>query len=167
MSSTNQPPRASIPLRAGETTGKRPLPKGVVGISPVGSAPPGARPESAPRGTLIVGQGIQVKGEVESCRTLVVEGRVEASLKAEALEVLKGGLFKGTAEVERAEIAGAVEGALAVRGQLAITATGRASGRIRYARIAIEAGGEISGDVAVASAAEAEAETSSLTATAS
>ncbi|RME67312.1 MAG: polymer-forming cytoskeletal protein, partial [Verrucomicrobia bacterium] len=126
-------------------------PRGIVGIAasqPGERTPAGARTgDAAPSGTLIVGQGIEVKGEIDSCRILVVEGQVEAALKAETLEVLKGGVFRGSAEVERAEIAGTVDGTLIVTGELAIAPTGRVCGTIRYGRITIHSGGEIAGDI--------------------
>ncbi len=136
------------------STQQRPLPAGVVGLSQIERGPLSERREATPSGTLIIGRDIQVKGEIKSCQSLTVEGRVEASLATEALHVLNGGLFKGSAEVERADIAGTFEGTLTVRGQLSIKANGRVSGRIRYARINIEAGGEIAGEVAVGAEAE-------------
>ncbi len=140
------------------STQQRPLPAGVVGLSQIERGPRSERREAAPSGTLIIGRDIQVKGEIESCQSLIVEGRVEASLAAKTLQVLAGGQFKGSAKVERADIAGTFEGTLTVRGQLSIKANGRASGRIRYARINIEAGGEIAGEVAVDAEAEDAAE---------
>jgi cytoskeletal protein CcmA (bactofilin family) len=124
-------------------------------LAQIERGPRSDRREATPSGTLIIGQGIQVKGEIESCQSLIVEGRVEASVTAESLQVLKGGLFKGTAEVERADIAGTFEGTLTVHGQLGIKANGRASGRVRYGRITVEGGGEISGDVATGADADA------------
>ncbi|MCH9000537.1 MAG: polymer-forming cytoskeletal protein [Proteobacteria bacterium] len=137
---------------------QRPLPAGVVGLSQIARGPRSERREATPSGTLIIGRDIRVKGEIESCQSLIVEGRVEASLAAEALHVLNGGRFKGSAEVERADIAGTFEGTLTVRGRLSIKASGRVSGRVRYARINIEAGGEIAGEVAVDAEAGAEVE---------
>ena len=128
---------------------QRPLPAGVIGLPASGPGPRQERREALPSGTLIVGQAIKFKGQIESCQNLVVEGRVEASLAAQSLTVLKGGLFKGTATVDKADIAGHFEGNLTVRGQLSIMGSGRAAGHIRYERIKIEGGGEIVGDVAV------------------
>ena len=136
------------------STQQRPLPAGVVGLSQIEHGPRSERREATPSGTLIIGRDIRVKGQIESCQSLIVEGRVEASLAAETLHVLNDGLFKGSAEVERADIAGTFEGTLTVRGQLSIKANGRVSGRVRYARINIEAGGEIAGEVAVGAEAE-------------
>jgi cytoskeletal protein CcmA (bactofilin family) len=136
------------------STSQRSLPAGVVGLSHADRGPRQERREAAPNGTLLVGQAIKVKGQIESCQNLVVEGRVEAALAAKTLSVLKGGLFKGTAEVDKADIAGTVEGTLTVHGTLAIKGSGKASGRIRYQRITIEDGGEIAGDVAVGAETE-------------
>ena len=46
-----------------------------------------------------------------------------------------------------AEIRGRFDGELTVRKQLVIRATGHVSGKIRYGKLSIEEGGELSGDV--------------------
>jgi len=95
---------------------------------------------------LIVGRDIHVKGEITSCDRLVVEGYVEASLAdTRQIEVAPTGMFKGDAEVVEADISGRFEGQLTARQRLTVRATGRVSGKIRYGRIVIEAGGQISG----------------------
>ncbi len=139
------------------STSQRSLPAGVVGLSHGDRGPRQERREAAPSGTLLVGQAIKFKGQIESCQNLVVEGRVEAELAAQSLTVLTGGLFKGTAEVDKADIAGGFEGRLTVHGTLAIKTSGTATGRIRYQRITIEGGGEIAGDVSVGAEDEADA----------
>ena len=100
-------------------------------------------------GVLVIGREIQVKGEIGSCRTLVVEGRLEAAVEVGSLQLAEDGLFDGRAEVDEADIAGRFEGELVVRGQLLLRPTAKIHGQIRYGRIVIEGGGEISGDVAV------------------
>lgn len=112
-----------------------------------GDARPPAAAETSSQGTLIVGEGIQVKGEIQSCTTLVVEGRVEASLEAEELTVREGGVYDGKAVVETARIAGDFSGELTVRGLLTISAGGGVSGSLRYGDLRIEQGGRLSGDV--------------------
>jgi cytoskeletal protein CcmA (bactofilin family) len=97
---------------------------------------------------LIVGPDIKLKGvEITDCDTLVVEGRVEASMDSRVVEIAKHGIFTGNATMDVAEIRGTFEGQLTVRKQLVIYATGRVSGQIRYGQIRIEEGGELSGDV--------------------
>lgn len=104
---------------------------------------------------LIVGRNIQLKGEITACDTLVVEGRVEASMNSRIIEISEAGLFSGNAEVERAGIRGRFEGMLTVSGRLSIHSTGKVTGTIRYGEIVIEPGGEISGDVQLISKASA------------
>lgn len=145
------PPSEAAPPSKAVLAEQPPLPTRVVGLSAIERGFLPATRSGAADSTLSVGQGIQVKGEIESCETLIVDGRVEASLTAELLKVRKGGLFEGTATVARAEIAGTFTGQLKVREHLTIHGTGQVSGTIRYHRIAVEDGGQISGDVGVES----------------
>ncbi|MDH4094052.1 MAG: polymer-forming cytoskeletal protein [Betaproteobacteria bacterium] len=99
---------------------------------------------------LIVGPDIKMKGvEVADCDTLVVEGRIEATIDARVLQIAPNGVFSGTVAVDTAEIHGRLEGDLTVRKQLVIHATGKVSGKIRYARIKVEEGAEIAGEISM------------------
>jgi cytoskeletal protein CcmA (bactofilin family) len=99
---------------------------------------------------LVVGPDIKMKGvEISDCDTLVVEGRMEATLDSRVLEITGHGVFQGTIAVDQAEIHGKFDGELTVRKQLVIHATGKVSGKIRYAKIKIEEGAEISGDISM------------------
>jgi cytoskeletal protein CcmA (bactofilin family) len=99
---------------------------------------------------LIVGREIVLSGQITSCDRLVVEGRVEASLtESRVIEIAETGHFKGSAEIESAEIAGRYEGTLTVRERLFIRSTGKVSGKVTYGQIEIEPGGEIAGEVHV------------------
>ncbi len=112
-------------------------------------AAPAAQPgEERKEAKLIVGPDIKMKGvEVTDCDTLVVEGRIEATLDARVLQIASNGVFQGTVAVDVAEIHGTLEGELTVRKQLVLHATGRVSGKIRYAKIKVEEGAELSGDI--------------------
>jgi len=104
----------------------------------------------APVSKLIVGPDIKLKGvEITDCNTLVVEGRVEAAMESRVLQIAEIGAFVGKAGVDMAEIRGRFEGELTVRKQLVIRATGHVSGKIRYGKLSIEEGGELSGDIDV------------------
>ncbi len=116
------------------------------------SATKPARHMPAPReerSRLIVGPNIKLKGaEITDCDTLVVEGRVEASMDSRVIQIAEGGVFKGQVGVDRAEIRGTFDGEMTVRDRLVVHATGRVAGKVRYGRMAVEEGGEITGDVA-------------------
>jgi len=98
---------------------------------------------------LIVGPDIKLKGvEITDCDTLVVEGRVEASMDSRVIKIAEHGVFSGTVGIDVAEIRGRFEGELTARKHLIIHSTGRVSGTIRYGKITVEEGGELTGDVA-------------------
>jgi cytoskeletal protein CcmA (bactofilin family) len=99
---------------------------------------------------LVVGPEIKIKGvEISDCDTLVVEGRIEATLDSRVLEITQNGVFQGTIAVDNAEIHGKFEGELTVRKQLIIQGTGKVSGKIRYAKIKVEEGAELSGEISM------------------
>lgn len=112
------------------------------------TARPSTAPEEGKGSKLIVGPDIKLKGvEITDCDTLVVEGRVEAAMDSRVIRIAESGVFSGTVGIDIADIRGRFEGELTARKQLIIHATGRVSGRIRYGRISVEEGGEITGDV--------------------
>ena len=99
---------------------------------------------------LVVGPDIKMKhAEISDCDTLVVQGRMEATLDSRVLEIAEHGVFQGTIAVDNATIHGKFEGELTVRKQLVIEGTGKVSGKIRYAKISIKEGAELAGEVAV------------------
>src|SRR5947209_2817202 len=98
---------------------------------------------------LIVGPDIKLKGaEITDCDTLVVEGRVEASMDSRVIQIAEHGVFVGKVGIDVAEVRGRFEGELTARKQLVIRATGKVSGKVRYGKVAIEEGGELCGDIA-------------------
>jgi cytoskeletal protein CcmA (bactofilin family) len=112
-------------------------------------------PEETVGSKLIVGPDIKLKGvEITDCDTLVVEGRVEASMDSRVVQIAQNGVFTGKATMDVAEIWGTFEGQLTVRKQLVIYGTGRVSGQIRYGTIRIEEGGELSGDISTLGGAQ-------------
>ena len=105
---------------------------------------------SAPEGgsKLTVGPNIKLKGvEITDCDTLVVEGMVEATMDSRVIQIAQQGEFKGSAEIDIAEIRGLFDGNLTVRNKLVIYSTGKVTGRIRYGKVVIEEGGQLSGDI--------------------
>jgi len=97
---------------------------------------------------LIVGREICLSGEIKTCDQLVVEGKVEATLTdSRRLEIASTGFFKGTANIQEADISGRYQGDLTVIGCLRIRATGSVEGEVRYGELEVERGGRLSGTV--------------------
>jgi len=129
-------PRVGAPLdRATSSTGSSSSDNSHASTNEVGSK-------------LIVGPNIKLKGvEISDCDTLVVEGRVEATMNSRVIQIAEMGAFTGSAEVDLAEIRGDFDGELTVRQKLVIFGTGKVSGKIRYGKLVVEEGGQLSGDV--------------------
>jgi cytoskeletal protein CcmA (bactofilin family) len=107
---------------------------------------------------LIVGPNIKLKGvEITDCDTLVVEGRVEATIDSRVIQIAERGAFKGSAEIDIAEIHGEFDGDLTVRQKLVIYSTGKVSGKVRYGKVVIEEGGQLAGDIQVGTTTAAKA----------
>lgn len=153
----SRPPFSSAPNAQGPNPAPQGLGAPAGAPSPAASPRPPGAPQSGPRGpareaterrTLVVGRGISVQGTVQDAERLVVEGTVEASMiHATEVSISQGGMFKGEAEVEDAEVAGTFNGTLTARGNLVIRGTGRVLGQARYRRLQVEDGGQISGQM--------------------
>ena len=130
-----------------KTTTTAPAPAANMAPAP---APESYRADERKEAKLVVGPEIKIKGvEISDCDTLVVEGRVEGGLDSRVLEIAEHGVFQGTIAVDQAEIRGRFEGEITVRKQLIVHSSGKVSGKNRYAKIKMEEGAEIAGDLAV------------------
>ena len=115
---------------------------------------------------LTVGPNIKLKGvEITDCDTLVVEGSVEATMDSRMIQISERGSFKGSAEIDVAEIRGSFDGSLTVRQKLVIYSTGKVTGRIRYGKVVIEEGGQLSGEIEFGATASSGASTTARPAT--
>ena len=99
---------------------------------------------------LVIGREIVLNGEINSCDLLIVEGRVEATMKeCREIKITETGTFKGQVQFERADISGVFEGDLTAREHLVVRSTGRVTGKVRFGELEIERGGQVLGDIQV------------------
>lgn len=96
---------------------------------------------------LYIGANIRLKGEIAGCDLMRVEGTFEGIAQARQLILCPGGAFVGTAQIEEAEIEGAFDGTLNVRGRLYLRNKGHIRGTFSYGQLEIERGGEIDGRI--------------------
>jgi cytoskeletal protein CcmA (bactofilin family) len=142
-------PRAQRPLVPGIPS-RRVDPNGVVTQQTRYQRPnqqQAAQHTVADAGELVVGQGITVKGGIRNCRRLVVHGKVQATVPAQALEVGPEGVVEGRIEVAEATIAGRFDGDLIVDGALTVAPGGLIKGRVRYRTLTVESGGHVSAEI--------------------
>ncbi len=116
--------------------------------APTPSATSSINPPKESSSKLTVGPNIKLKGvEITDCDTLVVEGTVEATMDSRLMQISEQGAFNGSADIDIAEIHGTFDGNLTVRKKLVIYATGKVTGKIRYGKVVIEEGGQLSGEI--------------------
>ena len=97
-------------------------------------------------GQLVVGSGVTLKGTIERCKTLRINGEVEAEIECDHLEINEGGTLKGSVVAKTAEISGALSGTASVWEKVMIRSTGSFSGNLTYGAIRIELGGLAKGE---------------------
>ena len=115
---------------------------------PTASAAMGSTASDSSGSKLTVGPNIKLKGvEITDCDTLVVEGTVEATMDSRVIQISHNGAFKGSAEIDIAEIHGEFSGTLTVRQKLVIYSTGKVTGKIRYGKLVVEEGGQLAGEI--------------------
>ena len=143
LDDTNQPPTPPASINRPEAPRRQPE-------TPGGIARRADQPGGDDGKKLIVGRDIFFNGEIQSCDRLVVEGRVEVSMKdCREIEIAETGTFKGQVESDRADIRGNFEGDLTAREYLVVRATGRITGKVRFGELEIERGGQIVGEFQV------------------
>ena len=149
-------------------------PAAVAPVQPASPAPDDSKDKGLPElardadvdlgARLIVGPDVKLKGaQILDCDTLVVEGRVEATMDSRVIRIAEHGAFIGKVSIDIAEIHGSFEGELTARSQLIIHSTGRVNGTIRYGRLVAEEGCELCGDINVLSASAAKKKSSADT----
>ena len=74
-------------------------------------------------------------------------------MDSRVMQIAEQGAFKGSAEIDIAEIRGLFDGNLTVREKLVIHSTGKVTGKIRYGKIVVEEGGQLSGEISFGAAA--------------
>jgi cytoskeletal protein CcmA (bactofilin family) len=126
-----------------------PMPTEATAAAPARAAGAAASSSAETAGSkLFIGVNIKLKGvEISDCDVLVIEGHVEATVHSKAMQIDKPGTLKGTALIDVAEVHGDFSGELTARTRLVVHGTGRVSGKIRYGKLIVAEGGELSGDV--------------------
>jgi cytoskeletal protein CcmA (bactofilin family) len=95
----------------------------------------------------VIGRDATLEGEIRQADRIEVYGGIRGSVTAMRLVVHPGGRVYGTVRVAAAEVHGALEGDIAVRELIEISAGGKVKGRVKYGRISMETGAELDADM--------------------
>jgi cytoskeletal protein CcmA (bactofilin family) len=149
----------------GKTDQKRPEaapPSYAPPTSPAPAASPSravaAPAPSAAATTCLIGPKTQVKGEITGDENVVVEGRVEGTVRiTRDLTVGAGGTVKATVQAQSIVVAGELLGDAHATHRVQIEARGRMTGNIRAPRVVIAEGATFRGNSDMSPRKEGEA----------
>jgi len=99
-------------------------------------------------GSLVVGQGVCLRGSLNVPNKTTVAGIIEGNLATKELLVQEKGKVQGQVDCQLADIAGYVENNLQVHTALTLRAGAVVAGNIFYKEITIERGAKITGKLA-------------------
>ena len=97
----------------------------------------------------VIGRGTRLKGEIEAAGDVIVEGEVQASIRASTVRIAASGSVAGEVDAANAEVRGRFEGTLNVRECLTVSGNGHVSGTVRYGELKVDRGARITGDIAL------------------
>ena len=103
--------------------------------------------EVAEDGTVIIGAGVEFKGEITVPGRASVNGNFEGTLRAKDLIVGDSGRVSGQISADTAEIRGTVADNLTVQSKLILRSSGSISGSVTYSKITVEEGGVLTGRI--------------------
>jgi cytoskeletal protein CcmA (bactofilin family) len=106
-------------------------------------------PEAAPRTVAVIGKTITIKGDVTGDENLVIDGRVEGTVRLNGNDLTIGasGRQKGNATARVVRIDGEMTGDIVGLEKVVISKTGRVRGNIVTPRITLDDGANFKGSI--------------------
>lgn len=99
------------------------------------------------RDLTFIGTGCKVEGNIEVQGELIVNGRVEGSIRCDVLHTGPNSFIKAGVEAANVTLAGICEGEMHIYEQLTISSTGKLSGKVSYGTLSVESGGMLGGEI--------------------
>ncbi len=98
-------------------------------------------------GILILGEDAILKGDVKNARRVEVHGYMEGQIAADQVVVEKSGRLFGGVKSKSAEVSGTLQGDVRVHELIAIKSSGSVSGNVKYGRLSMEEGADLTATV--------------------
>lgn len=96
---------------------------------------------------LIIREDTYLKGEIRNAGRIEVFGYVEGEVVGDLLVVQPGGRCFGKVKVDSADIRGTLQGDIVVRQLVSIRAGGEVLGNVKYGKLAMEMGGNLTAEM--------------------
>ena len=98
---------------------------------------------------VIIGAGVEMKGEITSASEVQVDGRADINMDTENLMIGQMGHLKGEIKTKNADIWGEFDGNIEVSSTLTIQEKGIVKGTTKYSSLQIKLGGKLQGEVEI------------------
>jgi cytoskeletal protein CcmA (bactofilin family) len=98
-------------------------------------------------GVLILGEDAILKGDVKNAKRVEVRGYAEGEIAADDVVVRQGGRLYGGLKSKSAEVSGTLQGDVRVQELISIKSSGSVTGNVKYGRLAMEEGAELTASV--------------------
>jgi cytoskeletal protein CcmA (bactofilin family) len=96
---------------------------------------------------LIIREDTFLKGEIRNGGRIEVYGYVEGDIAGDLLVVQPGGRCFGNVKVDSADVHGTLQGEVSVRNLITVRNNGTVIGNVKYGRLAMEMGGNLSAEL--------------------
>ena len=95
--------------------------------------------------SVVIGDGVVVKGSFTVPSKAIINGVIEGDLTAEEVLIGPTGRITGRVSAKVIDVRGQLHNTIISEKSLIVRATGKIAGKVQYAEIEIEKGGEIEG----------------------
>jgi cytoskeletal protein CcmA (bactofilin family) len=96
-------------------------------------------------GSLMIGEGVIVNGNIEMCEDAHIYGVINGEIKAKDVVIGETGQINGHLVADNIEVRGKIQQNIEARSTLLVRSTGHVAGDIVYQSLEIESGGLIDG----------------------
>jgi cytoskeletal protein CcmA (bactofilin family) len=103
--------------------------------------------EINPHGSLLVGEGVYMKGSMRVPGTASVDGKMEGDLTADTVIIQPNGAMDGNTTANHVRVAGSLTNTTVANRTLIVEATGVIAGSITYEELEIKKGGSLQGGI--------------------
>lgn len=103
--------------------------------------------ESNPVGTLLVGEGVFMKGTINVPGLATIDGKIEGAITADTIFITANGAVKGKTTANHIRVGGELTDTTVANKTLVIESAGTISGSITYADLEIKKGGSLQGNI--------------------
>ena len=100
-----------------------------------------------PSGSLLVGEGVYMKGSMRVPGTASIDGKMEGELAAETVIIQPNGSMDGQTTANHVRVAGSLTNTTVANRTLVIESTGVIAGSITYEELEIKKGGSLQGGI--------------------